>query len=122
MFSQPPFQNLIWETARKFSIPLVRCNIRRIVIEGAEKKIEELHSAFSGLYLFLKMDAASRHRVNYFAINVRYCTGDGNMLTSPLVVKDIKAKHDSNFLQMMIEKVLKDFNIGKNIQMKIRMI
>ena len=99
MFSQPPFQNLIRETVKKFSIPVDICNIRRIAIEAV--------SVF-------KMDATTRHRVNYFAINVRYCTGDRNMLTSTLVVKDTKAKYDSNFLQMLIEKVLKHFNIGKD--------
>ena len=67
-----------------------------------------------GQYLFLKMNAATRHRVYYFAINDKYCTGDKKILTSTLVVKDTKAKCDSNFLQMLIEKVLKDFNIGKD--------
>lgn len=114
MFSQPAFQNLIGEMARKFNIPLDRRNIRRIIIEEAEKKKEELRNALSGQYLFLKMDAATRHRVNYFAINVRYCTGDGKMITNTLAVKDTKAKHDSNFLQSLIEKVLKDFNIDKD--------
>ena len=60
------------------------------------------------------MDAAARHRVDYFAINARYFTGDGKMLTSTLVVKDTKAKHDNNFLQMLIEKMFKDINIGKD--------
>ena len=36
------------------------------------------------------------------------------MLTSTLVLKDTKAKYDSNFLQMLIEMVLKDFSVGKD--------
>ena len=83
MFSQSPFPNLIREAARKFSIHFDRHNIRRIVIEEAEKK-------------------------------ERYCTGDWKMLTSTLVLKDTKAKYDSNFLQMLIEMVLKDFSVGKD--------
>ena len=63
MLSQSPFQNLIGQTAMKFSISLDRRNIRRIVIEKAEKKKEELRSALSGQYLFLKIGAATRHRV-----------------------------------------------------------
>ena len=46
-----------------FNIILDRRNIRRIVIEKAEKKKEELRSALSGQYLFLKIGAATRHRV-----------------------------------------------------------
>ena len=51
---------------------------------------------------------------NYFAINVRYCTKDGKMITRTLAVKDTKAKHDRNFLQMLIQKVLRNFIIDKD--------
>ena len=36
------------------------------------------------------------------------------MLTNTLAVNDTKTKNDNNFLQILIEKVLKDFNIDKD--------
>ena len=82
-----------------------------------KKKKEDLWSALSGQYLFVKIDAAKRYWVYYFAIKVRYCTGDGKMISSTLVVKD--TKHASNFLQMLTEKILKDFNIAKDNNISI---
>ena len=43
------------------------------------------------------------------------------MLPSTLAVKDTKAKHDSIFLQMLVDKVLKDFNIDKHNTINIEL-
>ena len=63
--------------------------------------------------MHLKMDAATRHRVNYFAINARFLDDDGKNITRTLAVKDIKAHHDSTYLQHVIEGVLEEYHIQK---------
>ena len=58
------------------------------------------------------MDACRRHRVNYFAINVRY-VDDWRNITNTLAVKDTEAQHSSNFLKQLVNNVLKDYGIQK---------
>jgi len=62
--------------------------------------------------MYLKMDAATRHRVNYFAINARFVDDDGTNLTRTLAVKDTKAQHDSTYLKHVIG-VLEEYHIQK---------
>ena len=58
------------------------------------------------------MDACTRHRVNYFAINVRY-VDDWRNITKTLAIKDTEAQHSSNFLKQLVNNVLKDYGIQK---------
>ena len=62
--------------------------------------------------MYLEMDAATRHRANYFAINARFVDDDGTNLTRTLAVKDTKAQHDSTYLKHVIG-VLEEYHIQK---------
>ena len=114
MFSQPAFLKLNGEMARKYGISLERHNIRTLIINEAVAKKDELKKDLAGQYIFLKMDAATRHRVNYFAINARYYSADCKIVTKTLAVKDTKANHDSHYLHNLVENVLSDHNINKS--------
>ena len=72
LFSKPAFMGLNGEMARKLSVSLERESIRKLVIEEAIKQKEELKKSLKGRFVFLKMDGCTRHRVNYFAIKVRF--------------------------------------------------
>jgi len=113
LFSQPVFLELTGEMVRKFGISLERQSIRKLVINEAADKKEELTKTLQGRYMHLKMGAATRHRVNYFAINARFVDDDGKNITRTLAVKDIKAHHDSTYLQHVIEGVLEEYHIQK---------
>ena len=60
------------------------------------------------------MDTCTRHRVNYFAINVRFVAEDDVVVTKKLAVKDTEAQHTSSFMQQLVTDVLLDFDIKKS--------
>lgn len=66
-----------------------------------------------GKFIYLKMDAVRRHRVNYFAINAKFINKDEAIVTKTLTVKYTQAHLDSHHLQKLIEGVLKDFEMKK---------
>ncbi|KAM4031892.1 uncharacterized protein ACNLHF_019269 [Anomaloglossus baeobatrachus] len=100
LFSRPAFVCLNGEMARK------------LVIEEAFKQKEELKKTLKGRFLF-KMDVCTRHKVNYFAINVRFVCDKNEIVTKTLAVKDTKAHHTGEFLQVLMEKVLQDYELKK---------
>lgn len=112
-FSKPAFLGMNGEMAQKLQVSLERDSIRRIVIEESEQKKEELRRTLKGRFVFLKMDGCTRHRVNYFAINVRFVDDKNKMVTQTLAVKDTHAHHTSDYLHKLVEKVLQDFEIKK---------
>ncbi|KAM4045437.1 LOW QUALITY PROTEIN: uncharacterized protein ACNLHF_009274 [Anomaloglossus baeobatrachus] len=112
LFSRPAFMCLNGEMA-KLGVSLERESIRKLVIEEAFKQKEELKKTLKGRFLFLKMDACTRHRGNYFAINVRFVCDKNEIITKTLAVKDTKAHHTSEFLQVLVEKVLQDYELKK---------
>ena len=57
------------------------------------------------------MDGATRQRVNFFAINVRYVNNEGEAKTKTLAVKDTKSHHESGYLNNLVEEVFEDFGI-----------
>ncbi|XP_073432367.1 uncharacterized protein [Dendrobates tinctorius] len=107
LFARPAFTALNGEMARKLGVSLE--SIRKLVIEEALKQKEDLKRRF----MFLKMDACTRHRVNYFAINVRYVCDNKEIVTKTLAVKDTKAHHSSLFLQALVEKVLQNYELKR---------
>jgi len=113
LFSQPAFLKLNGEMARRFGISLERQSIRNLVINEPADKKEELTKTLQGRYMYLEMDAATRHRANYFAINARFVDDDGTNLTRTLAVKDTKAQHDSTYLKHVIEGVLEEYHMQK---------
>ncbi|XP_073507370.1 uncharacterized protein [Phyllobates terribilis] len=111
--ARPAFTALNGEMARKLGVSLERESIRKLVIEEALKQKEDLKKTLKRRFMFLKMDACTRHRVNYFAINVRYVCDHKDIVTKTLAVKDTKAHHTSQFLQALVEKVLQDYELKK---------
>ena len=83
------------------------------MIEEAIKQKEELKKSLKGRFVFLKMDSCTRHRVNYFAINVRFVCENNKIVTKTLAVKDTKAHHTSEFLQVLVEKNLQEYELKK---------
>ncbi|XP_073521308.1 protein MIS12 homolog isoform X1 [Phyllobates terribilis] len=113
LFARPAFTALNGEMARKLGVSLERESIRKLVIEEALNQKEDLKKTLKRRFVFLKMDACTRHRVNYFAINVRYVCDNNKIVTKTLAVKDTKAHHTSQFLQALVEKVLQDYELKK---------
>ncbi|GFG29456.1 hypothetical protein Cfor_08213, partial [Coptotermes formosanus] len=112
-FSQTAFLGLNGEMAKKLGVSLERESIRKLIIEEAKCKKEELQKVLKGRFVFLKMDACTRHRVNYFAINVRFVDENNKTITRTLGLKDTQAHHTSDYLQKLVESVLEDFEIKK---------
>ena len=71
-FSRPEVLALIGELAQKLGVSLNRYNIKKLVIDEYESQKEQLKTKLSNKFVYLKMDACTRHRVNYFAINITY--------------------------------------------------
>ncbi len=113
-FSQSGFQILFGEIANNLNISLDRSSLRNLIINEANIRKEELRNKLQGKHLFLKMDGATRHRTNYFAINVRYYESDCNIVTNTLAIRDTQSNHGSIYLQQLIESVLKDYGIEKS--------
>lgn len=112
-FSCPAFVSLNGEMAQRLGVSLTRDSIRNLVIEEAEKNKTKLKEILHGKFIYLKMDACTRHRVNYFAINVQFIDHDQKVVICTLAVKDTKAQHTSDYLQNQVMDVLKDFGITK---------
>ncbi len=86
------------EMASKLQVSLDRNSIRRIVIEDATQKKEELKRSLKRHFVFLKMDGCTHHRVNNFAINVRYTDDNNKKVTQTLAVRNTYAHHNSEYL------------------------
>ena len=61
--------------------------------------------------VFIKFDCATRLRVNYLGVNVRYINNEKQAVTKTLMVKDTQSQHTSNKLKMMLRKILQEFDI-----------
>ena len=79
VFSKPAFQSLDGEMARKFLIYLDKDNIRNMDIEEAKKQKSVMKEEIAGKCVHLKIEACTRIRTNYFAINVGYFGADGTV-------------------------------------------
>ncbi|XP_023222406.1 uncharacterized protein LOC111623902 [Centruroides sculpturatus] len=112
-FSRPAFLGLNGEMARKLGVSLDRENIRRLIIEEAVLKKDELWKRLKDRLIFIKMDACTRHRVNYFAIDVLFIDENNTIVTKTLAVKDTMAHHTGEYLQKLVQEVLEDFKIKK---------
>lgn len=62
--------------ARKVGVSLKRENIKKLVIEKVKHTKKELQTNLKGCFVLIKMDVFTHHRVNYFAINVRFVDED----------------------------------------------
>lgn len=112
-FSTPAFVAINGEMARKLGVSLDRESIRNLVLAEAQKQKEILKNLLRGNCVYLKMDGCTRHRVNYFAINIQFVDDAKKFVTRTLAIRDTEAHHTSSYLQEMIKKVLNDFDIKK---------
>lgn len=67
------------------------------MVEEANIEKEELQRTLKGRFVFLKMDACTCYRVNYFAINVRFVDENNKIVTPTLAIKDTEAHHTSEY-------------------------
>lgn len=105
-FSCPPFVSLNGEMAQELGVSLTRDSIQNLVIEEAEKHKIKLKEILHGKLIFLKMDACTHHRVNYFAINIQFIDHDQKVVICTLAVQDSKAQHTSDYLHNPVMDVL----------------
>ena len=59
------------------------------------------------------MDGCTRHKINYFALNIQFVDSKNEVRTFTLAVRDTENQHSSDFIQRLVEDVLKDFEISK---------
>ena len=72
LFSSSAFVGLNGELANKLGVSLERHNIRNMVIEEVKKQKNVLIEILGCKFCYLKMDACTRQRINYFTINVQF--------------------------------------------------
>lgn len=102
---------------KKLGVSLAKESIRKLILEEAKNEKEKLQNTLKGQFMFIKMDATTRHRVNYFAINYRFVDENNKIVTRTLRVKDTKAHNlwlGVLYLQNLVEESLKDFEIKKD--------
>ena len=59
------------------------------------------------------MDGCTRHRINYFALNVQFVDSKNEVRIFTLAVRDTENQYSSDFIQRLVEDVLMDFVISK---------
>ena len=59
------------------------------------------------------MDECTKHRINYFALNVQFVNINNEVRIYTLAVRDTENQHSSDFIQKLVEDVLDDFEISK---------
>ena len=72
LFSLPAFTGLNGEMAEKLGISLDQQNIRSMILCEADCQKSQLVKELQDKFFFLRMDVCTRHRINYFAVNVQY--------------------------------------------------
>ena len=104
LLSSPAFVGLNGEMAEKLGVSLRSHSIRNMILYEAEKQKklkEELHDKS-------KMDACTRHRVNYFALNAQFVDSKNELTIITMAIRDTDNQHSSTFIQTLVEDVLRD--------------
>jgi hypothetical protein len=96
-------------------VSLDRDQIRSYIIAAASSQKEKMKADLNNQFMFLKFDCATRIRVNYLGLNVRYVSPTTNLPTTrTLAVIDTQSKHSASELKDMIKNVLDDYEIPLN--------
>jgi len=111
--SSSAFVGLTGEMADKFKISLQPHSIRKMILHEASEQKNKLKEEICDKFLFLKMDACTRHRVNYFAVNAQFINSENKLVIATLAVRDTENQHSSEFIKTVVEDVLKEFEISK---------
>jgi len=69
LFSSPGFIGLHGKMAEKLGVSL--SSIRNLILCEDEEQKNKLKEETHDKSLFLKLDGCTRHRINYFALNIR---------------------------------------------------
>ena len=82
--------------AEKLGVSLF--SIRNLNLCEAEEQKNKLKEELRDKFLFLKMDECTRHRINYFVLNVQFVDSktEGKIFT--LAVRDTENQHSSDFI------------------------
>ena len=112
-FSLPAFQKLNGEMAKQLQVSLDRNSIRSLVIEEANRQRQILKNMITDRLLHLKMDACTRMRTNYFAINIQFLNDDMETIIKTLAVLDTKNEHSSESIKQIVLGVLDSYGIQK---------
>ena len=64
-------------------------------------------------FVFLKMDAYTRMRTNYIAINVQFMNNNMEVIIYILAVKDTNANHSSESIKKIVCDVLDGYGLKK---------
>ena len=91
--------------------------VRKYIIDAAKAMKIAMKEDLKGKLVYLKFDAATRIRVNYLGLNVRYMSNEQS-ITKTLAVVDTLCEHKGKFINSMIQKVLDEYEIPlKNVIM-----
>ena len=88
-------------------------SIRNLIFCEAEEQKNKLKEELCDKFLCLKMDGCTRHRINYFALNVQFVDSKNEVRIFTLAVRDTENQYSSDFIQRLVEDVLMDFVISK---------
>ena len=108
LHSSPAFLGLMEELATKLGVSLKRHCVRDMVINEADNQKQLLKEILHKKFCYLKMDACTRHRVNYFAINLQFMNDNKKLTIRTLAVRDSHALHTGHFIKCLVEEVLKE--------------
>ena len=111
LFSSPGFIGLHGEMAEKLGVSL--SNIRNLILCEAEEQKNKLKEELHDKFMFLKMDGCTRHRINYFALNIQFVDSKNEVRIFTLAVRDTEDQHSSDFIQRLVGDLLKGFDISK---------
>lgn len=113
LFSSAAFLGLNGEMASKLGVSLDRHAIRDMVIRKAVYQKNLVKEILHRKFCFLKMDACTRQRINYFAINVQFVDDNNSLAIRTLAVRDTKSQHTSAYIKDIVANVLEEYGISK---------
>ena len=88
LFSSHAYVGLHREMAEKLGVSL--SSIRNLILCKADEQKNKLTEELCGKLLFLNTDGCTRHRTNYFALNVQFVDSKYEVKIFTLAVKDRK--------------------------------
>ena len=111
-FESSGFQGVIHDIAKKLDVSMNRQQVRQYVTDKANEERLKLKAEIQQVPIFLKLDCATRLRVNYLALNIRYyCKNENRGVTKTLKVMDTYSQHTSEALKKFVLSALNSFEI-----------
>lgn len=111
-FSREGFNLATGGLCKKLGINTSNEYIRKMIIDFAQKKKNELKCVLKNKLIYLQIDAATRHQKNYLGINTQFFH-NGQIQVKTLSLIDTLGRHKSYDIKVMVEKSLEEFEITK---------